>query len=340
MSDMEINIRFNHAGEFKSKNYVGGMCMVVTRVEVDTFSYTVLMEFVRDYLHYTEIGGVYSKMTKGGWQLISNDKDLMDIVAGCKHGEEIDLYVDNTVDKDIEPLNQMQPHVTLQQKQLQQLKITRKSPRLCGRSGESPVVKDMCGTSTGEALAVRDKVTARRKLDLHTGPSEGERTEENEFHKPPLTKITKKEKNGDGKDHDKDHDEDEEYNPEKEDDGESDNSAEEMAVVQKKRLVQGPRTRSRTNAAVVEKDFEKYLRKDGVENAKKVGTSKSRPVLKPTCNKNFQQANMEEAPGSINAYLAMRDRQKQNIEIPTTPHEVPELNLEEPEAEVVKSGNA
>lgn len=110
---MEINIRFNHAGEFKSKNYVGGMCMVVTRVEVDTFSYTVLMEFVRDYLHYTEIGGVYSKMTKGGWQLISNDKDLMDIVAGCKHGEEIDLYVDNTVDKDIEPLNQMQPHVTV-----------------------------------------------------------------------------------------------------------------------------------------------------------------------------------------------------------------------------------
>lgn len=113
MSDMEINIRFNHAGEFKSKNYVGGMCMVVSRVEVDTFSYTVLMEYVRDYLHYTEIGGVYSKMTKGGWQLISNDKDLMDIVAGCKHGEEIDLYVDNTVDKDIEPLNQMQPHVTV-----------------------------------------------------------------------------------------------------------------------------------------------------------------------------------------------------------------------------------
>ncbi|KAL1802906.1 hypothetical protein ACET3Z_031553 [Daucus carota] len=331
------------------------------------------MEFVRDYLHYTEIGGVYSKMTKGGWQLISNDKDLMDIVAGCKHGEQIDLYVDNTVDKDIEPLNQMQPHVT---KQLQQQKITRKSPRLCGRSGEAPVVKDMCGTSTGEAPVVRDKVTARRKLDLHTGPSEGERTEENEVlvRKPPLTKYekerishlkenhqkleslgirplvaslkasagqdNKKRKNGDDKDHDKDHDEDEEYNPEKEDDGESDNSAEEMAVVQKKRPVQGPRTRSRANAAVVEKDFEKDLRKDGVENAKKVGTSKSRPVLKPTCSKIFQQANMEEAPGSINAYLAMRDRQKQNIEIPTTPHEVPELNLEEPEAEVVKSGNA
>lgn len=70
----------------------------------------------------------------------------------------------------------------LQQKQLQQQKITRKSPRLCGRSGEAPVVKDMCGTSTGEAPAVRDKVTARRKLDLHTGPSEGERTEENEVH--------------------------------------------------------------------------------------------------------------------------------------------------------------
>lgn len=89
------------------------------------------------------------------------------------------------------------------------------------------------------------------------------------------------------------------------------------------------------NAAAVVKE----LRKDGTENATKVSSSYHAPALKPTCSKVFQQANNGEAPGSVNAYLALRERQKQNIEVPTTPEDVPELNMEEPATEIVKPGN-
>lgn len=46
----------------------------------------------------------------------------------------------------------------------------------------------------------------------------------------------------------------------------------------------------------------------------------SRPsVLKPTCSKLFKQStNSCEAAGSVAAYLAMRKRQKQNVEAPLT----------------------
>lgn len=111
MSEKEVNIRFYHAGEFQKTKYVGGKRLIKTRVNVDTFSYPVLMEFVHDYLDYTEIGGVYIPKEKGGWQLVSNDKELMPIFEGCDDGGEVDLYIDNTIDRDIEPLNQVQPHV-------------------------------------------------------------------------------------------------------------------------------------------------------------------------------------------------------------------------------------
>ena len=51
-------------------------------------------------------------------------------------------------------------------------------------------------------------------------------------------------------------------------------------------------------------------------------------AIKPTCSKLLKQAKDGEVPGSINAYLAMRERQKQNIEDPAPP-ENPEMNLEE-----------
>lgn len=60
-------------------------------------------------------------------------------------------------------------------------------------------------------------------------------------------------------------------------------------------------------------------------------------ALKPTCSKLLRQPKDGEAPGSVNAYLAMRERQKQNIEDPAPP-ETPEMNLEEPANEVVKPG--
>ena len=114
MAPEEFNVRLNHNGQFKKSSYVGGEVFVVTRVELDLFSYTVLMEFVKDYLHYTEIGGVYIlDEENGGWKLITTDKDVMEVVQGYDNGEEVEFYIDNTVDENIEPLNQMQPHVVI-----------------------------------------------------------------------------------------------------------------------------------------------------------------------------------------------------------------------------------
>lgn len=62
-------------------------------------------------------------------------------------------------------------------------------------------------------------------------------------------------------------------------------------------------------------------------------------ALKPTCSKVFQHASNGATPGSVNAYLAMRERQKKNIEEPATvSQDVPELNWEENADEVAKPG--
>ncbi|KAL6539333.1 hypothetical protein OROHE_011104 [Orobanche hederae] len=67
--------------------------------------------YVNDYLHYSEIGGIYTRVVRSGWQLVSNDADLLDVVKASGDKEEIEFYIDNTVDKEIEPMIQGQPHV-------------------------------------------------------------------------------------------------------------------------------------------------------------------------------------------------------------------------------------
>ena len=75
------------------------------------------MDFVKDCLHYTEIGGVYiSKGMRGGWQLILNNKDLNEYVQHCNKQEEVVFYIDNTIDKDIEPVTQLHPHVIIRRR--------------------------------------------------------------------------------------------------------------------------------------------------------------------------------------------------------------------------------
>lgn len=112
--DKFLHVRLHHAGDFKKTVYVGGTSLLVPSVDVDTFSYSVLMEYVKDYLEYTEIGGVYISMgKKGSWKLVLNDKDVDEFFKGCENEEEVHFYIDNTVDKDIEPFSQMQPHVII-----------------------------------------------------------------------------------------------------------------------------------------------------------------------------------------------------------------------------------
>ena len=111
MEDDCLHLRFYHKGNFESNTYVGGQQSEYFYIDRDRWSYTVLMEYVKDDLGYSEIGGVYTN--KGGWKLCANDADLSEFEKGAKNGDYLEFYVDNVVDNKIEPLKQMQPHVVM-----------------------------------------------------------------------------------------------------------------------------------------------------------------------------------------------------------------------------------
>ncbi|KAL8154564.1 hypothetical protein AgCh_000074 [Apium graveolens] len=105
MEEQCYNLRFFYLGKFQNSEYIGGKDGLIAGVKPDRFSYTVLMEHVKDDLKYSEIGGIYIKSDEvGGWKMVSRDKylPLLD--------KDMDFYVDNVVDPKIEPLQQMQPH--------------------------------------------------------------------------------------------------------------------------------------------------------------------------------------------------------------------------------------
>ncbi|KAL1823783.1 hypothetical protein ACET3Z_010561 [Daucus carota] len=108
-----IIVGLHYEGQFKKTTYVGGKHLVLSAVEVESFSYSVLMEFIKDNFHYSEIGGIYvNKGRKGGWQLLSNDKEVIELVEECASGYLVNFYIDNIVDKAIEPAPQLQPHLS------------------------------------------------------------------------------------------------------------------------------------------------------------------------------------------------------------------------------------
>lgn len=116
-----MHLRFYHKGKFQNSRYVGGEETAVMFVDLDRFSYTVLMEHVKDDLKYTEIGGIYvSKGDMEGWKLCADDADLNELVKAAKAakvGEYLDFYIDNVVDFKIKPSKQMQPHVVMRPRQ-------------------------------------------------------------------------------------------------------------------------------------------------------------------------------------------------------------------------------
>lgn len=117
MEEPVINVKFHHEGQFLKARYANGTTSIVFDVPTDLFSYTVLMEQVKDDLGYSEIGGIYIRNTKaGGWKLLLDDKDLFEYIKGCKSGQTFDFYIDNDINKDIEPIAQMQPHVVVRPK--------------------------------------------------------------------------------------------------------------------------------------------------------------------------------------------------------------------------------
>lgn len=59
MGDEIVNLRFHHKGKFQHIGYIGGEETVIV-ANPDLFSLPVLMEYVKDDLTYTEIGGIYT----------------------------------------------------------------------------------------------------------------------------------------------------------------------------------------------------------------------------------------------------------------------------------------
>ncbi|KAL6536633.1 hypothetical protein OROMI_026214 [Orobanche minor] len=100
-------IRLHHSGQFLTNKYSGGDYDLFNE-DPDTFSYSVLMEFVKQ-MKMDEIGGVYvPKGKKGGWKLVYDDRSLSEYIQGKS---EVDFYIDSIVDKTIPVLKQMQPWV-------------------------------------------------------------------------------------------------------------------------------------------------------------------------------------------------------------------------------------
>lgn len=110
MADKLVTVRLHYDRTFKKTTYSAGKSLVINRVDSAEFSYTVVMEYVKDYLKLSEIGGVYTRAA-GGWTLLTWDKELFDIITAFRNDEELPLFVDTVVDKEVEPSPQMQPHV-------------------------------------------------------------------------------------------------------------------------------------------------------------------------------------------------------------------------------------
>ncbi|KAL8156723.1 hypothetical protein AgCh_001720 [Apium graveolens] len=90
-----------------------GCTKIPTAMDLERFSYSVHMEYVKEDVGYTEIGGVYVKKVGDGWKLLDNDKDVCELVNSLPQGLVLDLYIDTVVNKAIEPAKQLQPHVII-----------------------------------------------------------------------------------------------------------------------------------------------------------------------------------------------------------------------------------
>lgn len=108
----------------------------------------------------------------------------------------------------------------------------------------------------------------------------------------------------------------------------------------------GPRTRSRANATDLgDKDTRNAIEKEGKDVSS--ATEKRAPsatvrakLLKPTCSKLLKVGDNSVPSGSVAAYIALRDRQKQNLAAdPRIEVNVGESSLQ-PVDEAVEAGNA
>ncbi|KAL1826636.1 hypothetical protein ACET3Z_005048 [Daucus carota] len=188
-----VNLRFHHQGEFLSTTYAGGEETIIGDVECDRFSYTVLMEYIKDDLKYSEIGGVYVYEGKPwGWKLLSNDADLSAVGQGLNNF--IDFYIDNVVDPTIEPIKQMQPHVIIRPRQ-GVFAAKKQNKRVFVTTYQLQQQQKKKAIQTRNRLESEKDVAAKWKLDLPDHSREEKKMGENKLKDcdlpppPPLTEY-------------------------------------------------------------------------------------------------------------------------------------------------------
>lgn len=81
---------------------------------------------------------------------------------------------------------------------------------------------------------------------------------------------------------------------------------------------------------------------DPIDKGKKVAaaSTKSAKLIKPTCSKLLKQGDNSAPSGTIAAYMALRERQKQNLEAEMRREDVGDTDLQNgSEGEEVEAGN-
>ncbi|KAL8115937.1 hypothetical protein AgCh_022435 [Apium graveolens] len=241
------------------------------------------MEYVKDYMKLTKIGGVYTKDVDG-WKLLTRDKELMDLVNETKPDHELHLYVDTVIDKKVEPSVQMQPWVIIRpRKNLIQV-------------AETPELEE--GT-------VSPKGTARRKLNLQGDKISGKSTGKNDI----VVKLPKQPSQGLNK----------------------------YELLKMKRLIEN-------RAKFDELGLGKYGTNPTppiVQNVK--GKEKDNEISDEYVLENERESDSDDSPkcgnfesGSPAAYIALRERQMQNLEVDPMIEDVGELSLQNAQEVVEK----
>ncbi|CAH9082990.1 unnamed protein product [Cuscuta epithymum] len=113
MVDKVFSLNFITGGTFLKTKYFGGYRRKINNaIDVERFSYAVLMEYVKEDCSFEEIGGVYvPNANKLGWKLLTNDNDVINYVLAHEKDDVIDFWIDNVADEEIPPMDQNQPHV-------------------------------------------------------------------------------------------------------------------------------------------------------------------------------------------------------------------------------------
>ncbi|KAK1383755.1 hypothetical protein POM88_021490 [Heracleum sosnowskyi] len=118
MADNTMTFLVHHKGEFTKDKYLGGLVQIYEEMDLDRFSYSEFMEWVKD-LGYKEIGGIYVRKQinddDDDWALVTNEAEMNEAILSSQ-ASALNLFIDCNLDHMIEPVRKMQPHFIVRPK--------------------------------------------------------------------------------------------------------------------------------------------------------------------------------------------------------------------------------